>query len=1010
VRAPRDVAGATYEQGGIVRFRLLGPLEVRSGQDWSGITAAKQRALLAALLLNPGQVLPTDRLIAEIWGTEPPAKATNLVSIYILKLRKLIGDRDGKVLVTRSPGYQVRLAPDDLDAVLFAALMAEGSAALASGAPQRASALLGEALALWRGRPLADVPLSPLVDAEADRLEESRIAAEGLRIEAELACGRPAAVVAGLRRMIADHPLHEDLWALLMRALNAAGRQAEALETYDEARKVIAAELGVDPGAELKKLYQQILEADAHPTPQAVRADHLPPAGAGAARGGPAGAGPAGAGPAGAGPVKAGTAGAGMARAGAAPKAASTAGPAAALPVVPSQLPADIPDFTGREGHVKQLCDLLPDVAAGDESGAVVVSLVAGAGGLGKTTLAVHAAHRLRARFPDGQLYVGLHGAGDRPAAPADVLGRFLRELGVDTQTIPVTEDERAALYRTRLAGRRMLIVLDDARDAAQVRPLLPGSASCGVIVTSRNRLPDLGGSRLVDLDVLDADEARALLVRIVGAGRLEAEPEATAQVLAACAGLPLAIRIAGARLAVRAGWTIQTLARRLADERRRIDEFTVGDLAVRACFEVSFASLPPVGRGGVDPARAFRLLGLWRGPFIALPAAAALLGEPADDVADALEVLVDANLLQSPAADRYRFHDLLRVYAAERAAKQESQQERDAAVRRLVTWYLHTAAAAVHVVESHRDQVALDPPPPGCHPLSFDTAGAAFAWCDTERGNLVASTRQAGEAGLDDIAWKLAVAAGGFLYRWSYWTDSIACHRIGLASARRLGDRKGEAWVLNNLGMVFGDQRLDNAIGYLQDALAIRREIGDRRGEAQTANNLAYSYQLRGRTDEAVGLLLQALDLQRQVRHRYGESVTLSNLGEAYLDLGDVDEAMGYLREALSIAREIGAQPIEGYVLTNLGQAHLNRGRVDEAVRCLRQAVSIHHTAGDRYGEAHDLNHLGQAERSAGRPAVAAEAWSRAQAIFRELGDDERAAEVQRDLDSLGTRETGAR
>ena len=357
----------------------------------------------------------------------------------------------------------------------------------------------------------------------------------------------------------------------------------------------------------------------------------------------------------------------------------------------------------------------------------MVVSLVAGAGGLGKTTLAVHAAHRLRAQFPDGQLYVSLLGASGQPASAPDVLARFLRELGVDGAQIPVSEEERAALFRTRLSGRRMLIVLDDARDAAQVRPLLPGSASCGVLVTSRKRLPDLAGVRLVDLDVLDDDEARALLIRIVGAERLEAEPEATTQVLAACAGLPLAIRIAGARLASRTSWTIQTLAGRLADERRRIDELKVGDLAVRACFQVSFASLPPAGPGGVDPARAFRLLGLWQGPSIGLPAAAALLGEPEDDVADALEVLVDANLLQSPAADRYRFHDLLRVYAAEQAgAAGDHSKTGDAAVRRVLTWYLHTGRGC-RPGRSPRTarRVPLEPIHPGCVPLDIRYRGA---------------------------------------------------------------------------------------------------------------------------------------------------------------------------------------------------------------------------------------------------------------------------------------------
>ncbi len=994
-----------------MRFRLLGPLEVRAGEDWSGIGAGKQRSLLAALLLHPGQAVSTERLIGEIWGEEPPARATNLVSIYVLKLRKLIGDPDGKVLVTRSPGYQLRLAPGDLDTARFAELVTEGRRALAAGAAERASALLSEALGLWRGQPLADIPVTDLVAAEVHRLEESRLTAFIQRIEAELVCGRAADVVAGLHRLIADYPMHEELWALLMRALHAAGRQAEALKTYEQARMVISDQLGVDPGAELQALHRQILAADARPAarPAAARpAAGGPPAAHRAAPARPSN---------GATQRASGTAqpSGGAARAadgaaqpsGAAARAANGArGTSSGLAeVVPAQLPADIADFTGRSNHVKHLCDLLSAAQQdAEQPGAVVISLVAGAGGLGKTTLAVHTAHRLRARFLDGQLYVSLQGASGRPVAPVDVLARFLRELGVDGPQIPVGEEERAALYRTRIAGRRMLIVLDDARDAAQVRPLLPGTASCGVLVTSRNRLPDLAGSRLVDLDVLDDDEARALLTRIVGPERLEAEPEATGQVLAACAGLPLAIRIAGARLSVRTGWTIRTLARRLSDERRRIDELMVGDLAVRACFQVSFASLPSAGAGGVDPARAFRLLGLWQGPFIGLAAAAALLGEPDDDVADALEVLVDANLLQSPAAEIYRFHDLLRVYAAERAWAQETQQDRHAAVRRLLTWYLHTSDAAVQLASPHRRRVPLEPVVPGSVPLTFATADQALDWCEKERANLVAATRQAAENGLHEIAWKLPVALLSFFNQRGHWVDWAATHRIGLDSARRLGDRQAEAWTLNNLGMVLGKHRIGEAVGYLQQALAIYRELGDRRGEAQAGNNLADAYLLLGRFAEATEPLQLALVIHRENGSRYGEGIALHNLGEAYLELGRVDDAIGCLEQAREIFREIHDTRGEGYTWHNLGRAHLELGRIDEATACLQRALTLRRAHRDRHSEALTLIQLGHADRRAGRPAQARDRWAQALAIFRDLGDDAKAAEADADMAALGT------
>ena len=337
--------------------------------------------------------------------------------------------------------------------------------------------------------------------------------------------------------------------------------------------------------------------------------------------------------------------------------------------------------------------------------------MVAGAGGLGKTSLAVHAAHRVRRRFPDGQLYVDLLGATAAPLLPGDVLARFLRDLGVDGRDIPVDEDERAARYRTTLARRRMLVVLDNARDAAQVRPLLPGSASCAVLVTTRSRMPDLASTKLVDLNVLDDDEALKLFVKVVGEERAAAEPEATAELLDACAGLPLAIRICAARLVTRSGWTIRAMAGRLTDEHRRLDEMRAGDLAVRASFEVSFTSLPPsTDKQGIDPARAFRLLGLWQGPSISSAAAAALFGVPEYSAEDALEVLVDTHLLESVATDRYRFHDLLRVYAAERAADDLLAAERDAAVTRLLTWYMRTADAAATAVSPHRYNIPLDP------------------------------------------------------------------------------------------------------------------------------------------------------------------------------------------------------------------------------------------------------------------------------------------------------------
>ena len=968
-----------------MRFRILGPLEVQVDGSWSGINAAKWRTVLAVLLLQPGQVISTDRLITEVWPDETPARATNLISVYVHRLRRLIGDPEGKVLTTRAPGYQLLVDAADIDAGRFAQLVTMGRQALSAGDFVRASDLLGQALGLWQGsRALTDVAPSALVSAEASRLEESRLEAVQLAIQADLGCGRHAEVVSQLHRLLADHPLREELWALLMRALYTAGRQAEALEAYAQAREVIADELGVDPSAELQQLYEHMLRADpsnpsASPTPvpsDSPFAISVTPA-----------------------PVEPAPAGQAARRAG---KPSQPRRPGPPLPRV-AQLPADIPDFTGRSDHLQSLRDLLSGPRRPDSPGAVVVAAVIGAGGLGKTTLAVHAAHLLRSHYPDGQLYARLQGAAQHPAEPGDVLARFLRDLGTDPARIPADAEERAALYRSLLTDRKVLIVLDDARDAAHVRPLLPGSASCAVLVTTRSRMPDLAGSRFIDLDVLERDEAWNMFAGIIGDSRAKAEPEATDEVLTACAGLPLAIRIAAARLAARSNWTVRTIATRLSDERRRLDWLKTGDLAVRACFEVSFTSLPAPDADGVDPAHAFRLLGLWQGSSLGLPAAAALLGQPEAIAADAVEVLVDAQLLQSPAPDRYRFHDLLRAYAADRAATEETASARDDALRRVLTWYLHTVDAVGHLVSPHRYQFPLAPPEPGSEPLAFQTLDEALNWCEVERTNLVAATRQAAASGLHTLAWQLPVAAFGFFNRRTYWADWVETHQIALASVRELGDLSGEALVLNNLGMAYARRRMAEAAGYFEQALEIRSQIGDQPGEAQTLVNLADTYRLLERYDEALDLLKRVLEIGRQAVNPYSEGVVLNNLGETYLALGRIAEAVSSLEQAREIFRDIDEIRGEGYALNNLGEAYLAQGRTADAVQVLERARDLRHSSGDRLDEAQTLRDLVRAHLAADRPDQAKEYLRQAAAIFADLGDEKQAAAVRAEFPGIG-------
>jgi DNA-binding SARP family transcriptional activator len=954
----------------MMRFRLLGPVEVRAGEDWRGIGAPKWRSVLAALLIYPGQIVSVETLIGELWRDEPPARAANLVSIYVLRLRRLMDDPDGHLLVTRAPGYLLRVAGDETDALLFEAMVRDGRRAFATGDPEGAASRLTEALGLWYGRPLADVPPTPLVEAEAERLAELRLGAVELRITAELALGGYEQAVSELRRLLADHPLREGLWLLLMRALDGAGRHAEALEVYGQARDAISEQLGVDPGAELRQLHADLLAKDTAPAGAVFITGGTTPLGTPPLSGGL----PAPPTPPGSRPGRGGR------------RAASG----------PAQLPADVADFTGRDEQVKRLSDLLSGTGASGDPGAVRIAVVAGAGGLGKTSLAVHAAHRVRRRFPDGQLYVDLLGATAAPLLPADVLARFLRDLGVDGRDIPVDEDERAARYRTTLARRRMLVVLDNARDAAQVRPLLPGSASSAVLVTTRSRMPDLASTKLVDLNVLDDDEALKLFVKVVGEERAAAEPEATAELLDACAGLPLAIRICAARLVTRSGWTIRATAGRLTDEHRRLDEMRAGDLAVRASFEVSFTSLPPsTDKRGIDPARAFCLLGLWQGSSISSAAAAALFDVPEYSAQDALEILVDTHLLESVATDRYRFHDLLRVYAAERAADDLSAAERDAALTRLLTWYMRTADAAATAVLPHRYDIPLESagtadPPPG-----FADAEEALSWYDSERANLVTATRQAAASGRHEVAWRLPAPLFIIFNSRGNWADCIATHRVALDSARQAGDRRGEAWVLNNLGDALGVTGDPEGIACLESSLAIRREIGDRMGEAQAANNVADTYLLLGRTNEALELYRRALELNREI-DRYSEGVSLVNVGWALLDLGRAGEAIGYLQQARDTFAEIDYVDGAGYALHILGRCYLSLRRDAEALGCLQEALSCHRASGNRRRQAATLTSLGTAQSRLGLAAEAHESWVQAVGIFTDLGDSTEVEKVR--------------
>ncbi|WP_307843594.1 BTAD domain-containing putative transcriptional regulator [Streptomyces sp. B15] len=602
----REILLGERREGGL-RFSVLGPVRAwRDGQALS-MGSPQQRALLATLLLRGGRTATAEELIDAIWGEEPPEQAKAALRTYASRLRKTLG---GELLVSESGGYAVRTGLDAaLDVETAHELAVRAEKAATGGDRAQARELYIAALAQWDGAPLAHIP-GPFAEHQRVRLEEWRLGLLELRLDLDLQVGCHAEAVSELTALTAAHPLRERLRELLMLALYRSGRQAEALAVYTDTRRLLADELGVDPRPELAELQQRILEADDE---LAYRAD--------------------------------------------------TRSPSAAIAVTrPAQLPATVADFTGRASFVAELSDQLTQA----EGTVMAVSAVAGIGGVGKTTLAIHVAHAAADHFPDGQLYVDLQGTGASPTDPEAVLGAFLRSFGIPAASVPDGAEERSALFRSLLAGRRILVLLDNARDAAQVRPLLPGTAGCAALVTSRARMVDLVGAHLVDLDVLCPDEAMTLFTRVVGEERVLPEREAAMDVVAACGFLPLAIRIAAARLSARRTWTVSALAAKLRNKSRRLDELQVGDQAVKATFELSYSQLDR------EQARAFRLLGLTESPDISLDAAAALLDRTLAETEAVLEVVVDTSLLESAGPGHYRFHNLVRLSARSRTDQQQ--------------------------------------------------------------------------------------------------------------------------------------------------------------------------------------------------------------------------------------------------------------------------------------------------------------------------------------------------
>jgi DNA-binding SARP family transcriptional activator/tetratricopeptide (TPR) repeat protein len=983
-----------------LEFCLLGPLAVRRDGAVVPVSGSKQRALLAALLLNAGRTMTTDELAEALWGTRPPPSARASLQTYVMRLRKSLGDADRSRIVAESHGYRIRVAPGELDVDRFAADLAAARDAIRAAAWPDAAARLRAALALWRGQPLADVASPALALREAPRLVEMRLQALEARIDADLHLGEHTEVIVELRQLTAAHPLRERLHGLLMIALHRAGQRADALAAYQAARRAMIAELGAEPGRELRELQRQVLAADPALAAEGARAAEPRAAELRAAEPGgaePGGSELGGAELGGAEPRSAESAGGGAGAADAEPGGGPESGW-----TVPRQLPATVPHFAGRGAELEALAGLVgPAGPAATGPGTVLISAIGGTAGVGKTALAVRWARQVAGRFPDGQLYVNLRGYdSDQPVTAADALAGFLRALGVPGPDIPAPEAEQSARYRRLLAGRRVLVVLDNAGSVAQVRPLLPGSPTCLTVVTSRDALAGLiarDGTHRVELDRLPLPEAVSLLRALIGP-RVDADPAAAATLARQCARLPLALRVAAELAATRPDVALAGLAAELADQQRRLDLLDAGGdarTAIRAVFSWSHRGL------AAPAARMFRLLGLHPGPDLGEEAAAALAGADPKRARAILATLARAHLIEVTGARRYGLHDLLRAYATELAGGQDSEAERRAALSRLLDYYLHSAAAAMDELfpaERHR-RPGL--PAPAAAVAPGRARDHAQAWLDDERAALVAVTGYAAEHGWPGHATRLAATLFRYLDAGGHLPEAAVIHGHARRAARLAGDPAAEAAALTSLGTVSMRQgRHPEARGHLEQALTLYRTAGDQPGQARALQNLALTELEQGRYPQAAGFLEQALAGYRETGDRTGQARALLNLGLTQLRMSRYPEAVSRLEQARALFRATGDRPGEAHVLGNLGGVHLWAGRYPQAAEILEQAIGLCQATGYLSGVAYLQADLGYACLYQGQYPTAAGHLEQALAMCRETG--ERTGEA-RALNGLG-------
>jgi DNA-binding SARP family transcriptional activator/Flp pilus assembly protein TadD len=853
------------------------------------------------LLVEANRVVPVEQLVRRVWDGTPPPKATASLRSHLSRLRTALAT-EACAIARRPGGYILTMDESAVDLHLFRRLLLQARTA----ADDQAAELLEEGLRLWRGEPFAGLD-NPWLAAVRQAARAERLAAELDYHDIELRRGRHGRLLATLGARAQEHPLNERLAAQLMLALYRDGRPADALACYRRIRDRLVDELGTDPGPDLTDLHHRILTAD--PTLAPVPAP-------------------------------------------------GTAAPEGSVRPGRSDLPRDVSHFTGRTEELRRLLD-----GTGEVTSAPVFA-IDGMAGVGKTALAVHAAHRLGARYPDGSLFLDLHGhtPGHEPLTSGAALDKLLRATGVPGAEIPDDLDERAALWRARSAGRRLLLILDNAADASQVRPVLPGTPGCRVLVTSRRRLVELDTTATVSLDVPPPDEALDLFARVIGDSRVRAEPAAAREVLGLCGRLPLAIGMVAARLRSRPTWTVEHLSRRLREE--RLAEIAIG---VATAFTMSYEHLSPGQR------RLFRLLGMHPGADCDAYLVAALLVTDVNEAELLLEQLVDLHLLQQPRPGRYRFHDLLREHARSVARAEEPAAGHHESLQRILDYFLFTAARARRRFAPGQRLLPLDIAHPPAHVPPLDDHSRAIAWCEAEATNLAAVIDHAAEHGRHTHTWQFAHVLQHFFDIRGRTDEWVGTHRHALAAADALDDPQAQAETARSLGVAYWHAgRYEEALAHGARSLELCRRIGDAWGEATTLVGFGIAYRAMGALDEAFDCLDQALRLYGEVDGAWGQALTLTNLGIACSDAGRHDEAVVHGTRGLELYGTTGDKWGEALALTSLGVMYRRTGRFSLSLVHHERALALNREIGDVRAECKVLNDLGGTHHAAGQSARA--------------------------------------